>query len=136
MRILFLDDMQTRHNTFRDLVEDQRDLDLLIAYNASQAISYLGTDGCDIDQAFLDHDLSEEDIMCEVGGASRVPTGMTVVDHIVTMKAPPRQVIVHTCNGPAGDEMERRLKDAGIQVIRLPFPHLVHALRQSKSNGS
>jgi len=130
-KILFLDDMKTRHGAFTRLTDQMGDVRVWQAYDAAEAIRLLS--GVTFDQAFLDHDLSEEDIMVDPSGPSKVPTGMTVVDHILTMENPPREVFVHTCNPAAGDEMERRLKShpARIIVHRFPFPHLIHAMEQS-----
>jgi hypothetical protein len=124
--VLFLDDMSERHRTFGNLVDRMYD-DVRVwrCYTAESACAALTT--TEFDQVFLDHDLSEEDIMVAPGAPSRVPTGMAVVDHILTMERPPREVFVHTCNPPAADEMVRRLREhpASITVHQLPFPELI-----------
>jgi hypothetical protein len=67
--------------------------------------------------------------MVAVGGPSQVPTGMTVVDHILTMKRPPVAVTVHSYNGPAAAEMCTRLSGLGtIDVRRVPFSSLLSKL--------
>jgi CheY-like chemotaxis protein len=130
-RVLFLDDMSERHKTFRGVTSE---LDVIIdaAYSASEAIQALKDRP--YDQVFLDHDLSEDDIMSVVGQPTRVPTGMTVVDFICVMEEPPREIFIHTCNDPAGWEMHRRLHEAhpGINVRKLPFPHLIHFIEISQ----
>lgn len=125
-KVLFLDDMPERHKSFRQAV-GLTEIEIYPAYSASEAIEMIERIG--FDQVFLDHDLSEEDIMCEVGKASLVPTGMTVVDHIIKMKDPPKNAIVHSCNEPAAREMERRLKTrAEIKVTRMAFPWLIRMI--------
>lgn len=129
-RVLFLDDSEQRHETFARAMVGGRYI-LLQAITAEQAITLLGGDAR-YDVACLDHDLSEEDIMCPPGGPSRVATGMDVVDHIVSMghDRRPRFVVVHTHNPPAGDEMMRRLGAAGIPCGRWPFMHMVKIMDQ------
>ena len=120
-RILFLDDMDERHREFKRISIGHQ---VNHVYDAQRAIELLQTEK--YDQVFLDHDLSREDIMIDVGEDGKVPTGMTVVDYILTMAEPPPDVIVHSCNGPAAIEMERRLATLPIKVRRIAFPHLIH----------
>jgi hypothetical protein len=131
VNVLFLDDMKSRHATFGRLVDEMSGVCLWRAHTAAEAIQLLMSE-TRFGQVFLDHDLSEEDIMVRVGERSRVPTGMTVVDHILTMPDPPREVFVHTCNPDAGDEMVRRLQThpAGIVVHRFPFPMLIQLMER------
>lgn len=69
--------------------------------------------------------------MVAVGGKTKVPTGMDVVDHILKMERPPPEVVVHSCNGPAREEMVARLltHPAKIKVTGIPFPSLILALK-------
>jgi predicted O-methyltransferase YrrM len=126
--ILFLDDMETRHTEFDRYARGQGHV-IIHVHTADEAIRSLS--GGQFDQVFLDHDLSHEDIMVKVGEQSVVPTGMTVVDHILTMENPPLDVIVHSCNGPAREEMVRRLETLypAIRVRGIPFPELVRRFR-------
>lgn len=130
MTVMFLDDMMERHRSFKYVAPT--DVEVKYVYTAQQAIDYIEAEHPT--QVFLDHDLSEEDIMVAVGGKSSVPTGMTVVDHILKMDRPPMSIVVHSCNGPAAEEMVARLKEhpAGIKVLRIPFPHLMHSMRESR----
>lgn len=132
-RILFLDDMVHRHDEFKRLAHmiPPHDHEIVQVWSAKQAIDRLTNEK--FDQVFLDHDLSEEDIMVKVGGPSRVATGMDVVDFIVKMEEPPMDVIVHSCNGPAAWEMCYRLAEhpAKIRVRRLAFPDLLVSLRSA-----
>jgi CheY-like chemotaxis protein len=129
--ILFLDDMQFRHDEF-DRYARGMGHDILHVETAADAITLLGT--MQFDQVFLDHDLSVEDIMVKVGAESAFPTGMAVVDHIVKMENPPPDVIVHSCNGPAREEMVARLEAIrpAVRVRGIPFPDLIQRLRASR----
>jgi hypothetical protein len=132
-RILFLDDMEHRHTEFKRLAHmiPPHDHEVVQVWTAEQAIKRLKSER--FDQVFLDHDLSHEDIMVEVGAKSKMPTGMTVVDHIMTMQSPPLDVIVHSCNGPAAWQMAYRLAEhpSKIRVRRLAFPDLLVSLRNA-----
>lgn len=127
--VLFLDDMQSRHDEFSKAVL-QRGWRVVHAHCASTAIKYLREHPGEVAIAFLDHDLSEQDIMIIPGQPSHVPTGMTVVDAIVGMPKDdrPGSVVVHSCNEPAAVSMQVRLEDADVRVRRLAFPQLVNAL--------
>ncbi len=129
-KILFLDDMPERHKAFVAKVGMDADVEVYRAWTAQQAIDMLQTTY--FAQVFLDHDLSHEDIMCTVGGVTKEPTGMAVVDFIVRLHATfqPQHVIIHSCNEPAAREMERRLREIqpSILVTRMPFPALLGAM--------
>lgn len=128
-RVLFLDDMESRHTAFFEhakisgVIIDQ-------AYSAKEAIQFLNAN--EYDQVFLDHDLSLDDIMCEVGAKTREPTGMAVVDHIVEKKIRIPYVIVHSHNGPASEQMMRRLVDCPsvLKVSVIPFGELLNRIRK------
>jgi hypothetical protein len=127
--VLFLDDDHTRHWQFRTRVEELgygKRYRMLYVFSAAEAIEALNDHAGEIVQAFLDHDLSEDDILIEVGAPSKVPTGMTVVDHILTMARPPEAVIVHSYNQVAAVEMCARLTALGtVAVQRIPFAQLL-----------
>lgn len=145
-KILFLDDMPERFAALADVTSHRDDLQITWAISAAEAIECLSC--IEYDQVFLDHDLSLDDIMCAPGDPNaKVPTGMAVVDHILTMERPPPHVIVHTHNTPASMEMARRLDDHPInahlsahptmlgpwmQVTRLPFAELIRQLRDAQ----
>lgn len=134
-RVLFLDDMGWRHSEFRLRADRQPDTRVSHVHSAADAIALLQSET--FDQVFLDHDLSEDDILMKPGSDSKVPTGMDVVDHILTMERPPMDVIVHSCNGPAAWEMVLRLErhPAKIRVRRLPFPELIRAIDLAAGRG-
>lgn len=132
-RILFLDDMEHRHKEFLRLSNmiPPHDHEIVQVWSAKQAIDKLKSET--FDQVFLDHDLSEDDIMVKVGEKTKVQTGMDVVDFILKMEKPPMDVIVHSCNGPAAWQMSLRLSEhpAKIRVRKLAFPELLRALSAS-----
>jgi len=129
-RILFLDDMEHRHTEFVKATLGHGHV-IVQVWSAKEAIQKLEDER--FDQVFLDHDLSEDDIMVKVGAPSKVRTGMDVVDHIMKMETPPPDVIVHSCNGPAAWQMALRLSEhpAKIRVRKLAFPELLRAIHAS-----
>jgi hypothetical protein len=128
---LFLDDDHDRHAHFRLFVASRGFLEhqVLHVYTAADAIAALRTYEGEITEAFLDHDLCEDDHWVAPGAPSKVPTGMAVVDHITTMRRPPGRVTVHSFNQLAAVEMCARLAAVKtITVERIPFPLLLGRL--------
>src|ERR1700755_1416658 len=127
--VLFLDDDHERHRQFRTRTHALgygTKYKMLYVHSAAEAIEALQAHEGDLIRAFLDHDLSEADIMVPVGAPSKVPTGMTVVDHILTMRRPPVAVTVHSYNQPAAVEMCARLNELGtIDVRSIPYSTLL-----------
>jgi predicted O-methyltransferase YrrM len=125
-KILFLDDMEERHKAFLKVSIGHEVVQVWCAEDAIAALKE-----SQFDQVFLDHDLSEDDIMVRVGEDSKVPTGMTVVDHIMTMDAPPQDIIVHSCNGPAAWHMATKLEghQSKGKVRKIAFPFLLQLMR-------
>jgi hypothetical protein len=126
--VLFLDDSEWRHREFTRVMGTREGVKVHRVYTADQAISLLGKRK--YVQVFLDHDLDELDEMSQVGDRTVVPTGMKVVEHIMTMDEPPKEVVVHSCNVPAAEIMHARLDlhPGGIRVTRCPFPFLLQAM--------
>lgn len=127
--VLFLDDDHNRHRHFRARVAElgwgERHR-ILYVFSAAEAIQALRDHEGDIAQAFLDHDLSEADILVAPGAPTKVPTGMAVVDHILTMQRPPVAVTVHSLNFDAATEMCARLaKLPTVAVRRVPFVQML-----------
>jgi hypothetical protein len=126
---LFLDDDRVRHAHFRARVEAagfSRRHRLLYVFTAADAIDALRTHEGEISTAFLDHDLCEDDHWVLPGAPSKVPTGMAVVDHIVTMHRPPAAVTVHSFNHHAAVAMCARLSALrGVTVQYVPFDALL-----------
>jgi hypothetical protein len=127
--VLFLDDDHNRHHHFRARVAElglAARHRMLYAYSAAEAIQALRDHEGAIVEAFLDHDLSEDDILVAPGAASTVPTGMAVVEHILTMQRPPGVVTVHSLNLDAAIEMCARLaKLPTVAVKRVPFVQML-----------
>ncbi len=130
--VLFLDDDHDRHRRFRTCVEALGYVDryrLIYVFTAGDAIQALRDHEGEIAHAFLDHDLSDDDLCVAVGEATRVPTGMAVVDHIVTMRRPPDAVTVHSLNYNAAIEMCARLAALpAVAVKQIPFSQLLSVL--------
>jgi predicted O-methyltransferase YrrM len=127
--VLFLDDDHDRHDRFRQRIEALGYLAryrMIYVHSAADAIAALRAHEGEITQAFLDHDLSVEDQLVLPGQPTLAPTGMIVVDHIVTMRRPPEAVVVHSLNYTAAVEMCARLTTHGkIAVTRVPFSQLL-----------
>jgi hypothetical protein len=130
--VLFLDDDRARHAHFRARVEAlgyARRHHLLYVFTAADAIEALRTHEGAISNAYLDHDLCEEDHWILPGVPSKVPTGMVVVDHIVTMRQPPPAITVHSFNHHAAVAMCARLSALrGVAVQYVPFDELLGQL--------
>lgn len=129
---LFLDDDPDRHAHFRARVEALRHLGydrILYVFSAAEAIDALRTYDGEIAEAFLDHDLCVEDHWVAPGAPSKVPTGMAVVDYILTMRRPPAVITVHSFNYEAAVVMCERLAALGtVSAKHVPFHQLLGRL--------
>lgn len=129
---LFLDDDHVRHAHFRARVEalDRLGHDrILYVFTAAEAIDALRTHDGGIAEAFLDHDLCEDDHWVAPGAPSKVPTGMAVVEYILTMRRPPAVITVHSFNYDAAAVMCARLAALGtVSVKQVPFHQLLGQL--------
>lgn len=74
----------------------------------------------EVDQLFLDHDLGEETF----ADSNIENCGMEVVRWMVKNKPIVKEVIVHSLNAPAAENMVELLKSAGYNAIRIPFTNL------------
>lgn len=83
---------------------------------AEEAIKMLTRE--DFDLVCLDHDLGGRTF---VDSNDSEGTGYTVAKAIVENKRRPRQVVVHSFNPVGSERIERKLRAAGIAVIRAPF---------------
>jgi CheY-like chemotaxis protein len=117
-RILFLDDDEERHRGFSqmtigDLVDH--------VYTARQAIEALEKNDA-YDYIYLDHDL---DIYATMGQTPTEETGQVVADHIAEKlskeKYPRKRVVVHSYNRVGAVSMGRKIKEAGIRVLLIPY---------------
>jgi CheY-like chemotaxis protein len=131
MRILFLDDMQVRHDAAARWFEGH---ELVPVYTAHAAIEALG--GPKFDVVFLDHDLAEEHYLTLSEGLSeeRMPgmkeyapgTGMDVAVFLTNQKrvdAPnlPTLVIVHSWNPHRARQMTHIMVQAGLPAHYIRF---------------
>ena len=130
--VLFLDDDHARHAHFRARIEVlgyARRRRLLYAFTAAEAIKALTAHDGEIVEAFLDHDLCEDDHWVAPGAPSKVPTGMVVVDHILRMRQPPPIITVHSFNHHAALAMCARLAMLRtVAVKHIPFGRLLAQL--------
>lgn len=130
MTVLFLDDSNDRHKTFADAVSGTG---IVHVHSAKEAIDAIKKNV--FDQIFLDHDLSEEDIMSVVGDDTTVPTGMAVVDFLCETFTDGRKmptVIIHSCNEPAARIMESKLNAIkNAHIVRVAFPKLIAGILAS-----
>jgi CheY-like chemotaxis protein len=129
MRVLTLDDMETRHYYFRRWFAG---FDLVETYTAKEAITALDNGGR-FDLVMLDHDLAESHYLTLSEGLSeeQLPgmdeyepgTGLDVARHIATMpkEKQPGQVVVHSWNPGGSAAMHETIYRAGIRVARKRF---------------
>jgi CheY-like chemotaxis protein len=138
MRILFLDDMETRHDAAVQWFSNRPGVELVQVRTAPEAIARLSENHFDV--VFLDHDLAEEHYLTLSEGLSEdraegeaeymCGTGMDVVDWLVANPIIPgdgvtparhSNIIVHSWNPSRAPEMHYRLKQAGYNAYRIPF---------------
>lgn len=121
MRILTLDDMETRALTFRQWFAGHEHVHV---YTSQDAIRELG--GPAFDLIMLDHDLADEHYE-RMGMSTYGPgTGMDVVDFLVRQARAgatnlPRKAIIHSYNSARAPLMRSILKDLGIIAYNVPF---------------
>jgi len=109
MNVLFLDDEISRRKAFR-----ARCPSAILVSKAAEAIVSLSPTKWDL--VCLDHDLDDY-----FDTAEHSNTGMTVVEYICEKKPKISQIVVHSINVPAAEEMVRKLQDAGYQAQHVPF---------------
>ena len=120
MRVLFLDDMEARHQLARDIAATC-DIVLDHAYTAEDAISRLGSSS--FDAASLDHDLADDHysgpyVSPAMGGTAH--SGRAVARWIAKHGGP-KKVLVHSFNPDGALSMVRTMRDAGIPAQHMPF---------------
>ena len=114
MRILFLDDNERRRAIA--ISRYAEDHELHVVETSEQAIGTLLKFPA-WDRVLLDHDLGGQVFQ----NSLESNTGMEVVRFILQAKPIIDQIIVHSWNGPAGQEMTNKLKDAGYTAAYRPF---------------
>ena len=121
--IVVLDDDDRRHVIFERIFKDR--FSIVHCYSADQFIEVINKRGMP-DFTFLDHDLSEESILCNPKYANEL-TGSDVAVWLATklLDEPDifeSKIIVHSMNPIGAENMMNILKDAGyINVIKRPF---------------
>ena len=108
--VLFLDDDANRTKIFLSKV-----LFADSAENAKDCIGILSKKSFNI--VFLDHDLSGEKMV----NSDREDCGMEAVRWIVENKPQIDQIIIHSLNYPAAQEMRKKLQDVGYDAVNVPF---------------
>jgi hypothetical protein len=116
-KILFLDDMQERHDVFKDRALG---CEIIPVYNYDEAVRAFEANT--FDEVSLDHDLST---LSSLGIPDSEKTGLDVVLYMVE-KIPvdkrPKKVYVHSWNPGGASLMVRELKKAGFKnVSYVPF---------------
>jgi len=124
--ILFLDDDETRWARFQSKVPYA--IRFATAEGLIEYLKHSSKAQDKIDWLFLDHDLGGEHYV----DSAREDCGMEVVRHLVAdvelHKTKISKIVVHSHNGPAAEEMDAKLKDAGYDSKRVPFMNLLDAL--------
>jgi len=112
MKILILEDDPERHKLFRrNLIGHE----VVITTTSENCIDFLQSNEYDI--LMLDHDLGFE--LYQIPGDK---TGYGVVKWIVQHKERcPKQIFVHSLNGPAANMMINLFTDNGIKAQHVPF---------------
>lgn len=114
-KILVIEDDRERIEEFTTHLQDHY---LEFELTAPGAIETL--QDCYFDYIFLDHDLDEEN-------TGIYGEGIDVVNFIVANKDAYKNTvfILHTMNPVGAENMEKVLKQAGLEVIKLPYSWIV-----------
>lgn len=121
MKVLILDDKAERHVVFRRKLIGH---ELIHAYTYDEGIIEVNTDPSSFDVMFLDHDLSENSILCDPHTAKE-PTGSTFAQHLADLGfgafKPELGVFLHSLNPAGRVNMLNILRNAGFNCHELPF---------------
>lgn len=111
MRILFVDDMKNRFDTFQ-----QRTIGHIVDWAKSANEAYKFLDENIYDAIFLDNDLSEEDIMSD---SPIYPTGQDVARYIIkdTNRYINTKFFIHSMNNVGATAIKNILGDVGLHAI-------------------
>ena len=129
MNILFLDDMEDRHELFRQRMFDLgKNVSIKSVWNYDEFVEANKIDG--YDYMFLDHDLSHDAIMCDPDNIEE-KTGTDVANWIVENIEPMHvaEIIVHSLNPVGRERMVNILNDAGFYAKECPFYYMLTQLR-------
>lgn len=107
MKLLFMDDNQNRHKTFR---QNTIGFAILQAYTGREALDFM-REHDDIDVIFLDHDLNYETVnqLNDEEEDGRWVCKQMIAEDLYKEA----QVIIHSMNPLGAEEMEKLLTDAG-----------------------
>jgi DNA-binding NarL/FixJ family response regulator len=122
IKILFLDDSSFRHQCFDKNHEKTRDIEISHAYDYESAVRMLSNNKFDI--AYLDHDLSDADQLCNPDSETIEKTGSDVAKFVALELQPqliPDLIIVHSFNPVGAKNMVNILEDRGIKAVWAPF---------------
>ena len=109
MNVLFLDDEISRRKAFQ-----ARCPSAYLFSDAANAVNSLVDRVWDL--VCLDHDLDDQ-----FDTIGHFNTGMKVVEYICEWRPQIKEIIIHSLNVPAAEEMVRKLQDAGYQAQHIPF---------------
>lgn len=118
-KMLFLDDMQERHDSLKDQMKHKYEWEITHVYSCDEAIKKLQEESFDV--VSLDHDLSIETIMKEppLGEKSGYDVAMFISEMPEDKR--PENVVLHTWNSNGAKRMMDALKGKVEKVLYLPF---------------
>lgn len=115
MRILFLDDDGERYKTILRARGYNTQIDWV---ETAQACIDALESGTEYHQIWLDHDLGGEQYVSE----TNKNTGSEIVRHILREELPIKcDIIVHSMNTVAAQNMVAQLQKAGYSALHMPF---------------
>lgn len=120
MNLIFLDDDENRCNLVRKKLPGM----VKYAHTAQDCIKRI-QEMEEISILFLDHDLGGEVYV----DTDREDCGMEVVRWIENNNPLIRNIVVHSMNKPAADEMVQRLQDASYNASYVPFTVLIERIK-------
>ena len=126
MRILVVDDMQKRHDFFREKHNGMDDM-VVQSYDYDNAILELSSTPYDFDLMYLDHDLSIEAILCDPHSTFE-KTGSDIAEFIARSIDPTKcddlEIYCHSMNPAGRENMVKILVNAGFNAHDCSFYEL------------
>ncbi len=129
MRILVVDDWDHRHDELRKCYNSANNI-LIHSYGYDEALIEINATPYLFDAMFLDHDLSDEAVMCDPDNTYE-KTGTDIAKHIIntidTKKLKKNlKIVCHSMNPKGRDKMTKLLKKAGFNATDFAFDKLMH----------